>query len=277
MIRCKVSGKVYVGSSRNIEDRWRRHKGELRLGKHHSFKLQAAWNKHGEEAFEFTVLEVVSNGFISIVEQAYINKYDAYKKGYNCARLTSGGGGPSGEQNGKSKLTQARVNKIRHDFNLNGASIAALAREHSITEEHLSRVLDNTVWQDENYTRTRKPVKTKELVAQKLTMEQADEIRRLYDSGKCIDKKELSKKYGVYITQIHRILKNTAWVNPGYTPTFTKSIREPTTITLELRQKVIELSMSGKWTELMLVAHLDIPRSALQRIKKEARLAGLLD
>lgn len=269
MIRCKVSGKVYIGSSQNIEDRWRRHKGELRLGKHHSFKLQAAWNKYGEDAFELVVLEVVACGFVSIVEQAYINKYDAFKNGYNCARLTSGGGGPSGEANGKSKLTQKRVDKIRHDFNHAGASIAALARDHGVSEEHVSRVLDNEVWRDENYTRTRKPTKTKELVAPKLTKRQVSEIRQLHGSGK-MTRKQLAAFYNVNISQIQRVLKNEAWPDPSYVSKV-KTIRKPTVVTQDIRDKVIRLYSTGEWTEIALAKYLDIPRSALQRIKKEYR------
>lgn len=53
------NGRVYVGSSVNLKKRWREHKNDLKKGTHHSQKLQNAWNKYGEESFEFSILEAV--------------------------------------------------------------------------------------------------------------------------------------------------------------------------------------------------------------------------
>ena len=50
--------RCYIGSSCDIWDRWVRHKKDLRNGKHHAIKLQRAWNKYGEDAFIFEVVEV---------------------------------------------------------------------------------------------------------------------------------------------------------------------------------------------------------------------------
>jgi hypothetical protein len=47
----------YIGSSVKIEDRWRRHKKDLRKGNHHSIILQRAWDKYGEDEFKLIILE----------------------------------------------------------------------------------------------------------------------------------------------------------------------------------------------------------------------------
>jgi len=47
------SGRVYVGSSKNIPHRWRGHIRALKSGTHHSVHLQRAWSKYGAEAFAF--------------------------------------------------------------------------------------------------------------------------------------------------------------------------------------------------------------------------------
>lgn len=52
-----IDQKSYIGSSKNIKQRWYRHKSELRRNKHHSVYLQRAWNKHSENNFEFKILE----------------------------------------------------------------------------------------------------------------------------------------------------------------------------------------------------------------------------
>lgn len=49
--------KFYVGSSRTVMLRMDSHRARLRRGKHHSKKLQTAWDEIGEDSFEFIVLE----------------------------------------------------------------------------------------------------------------------------------------------------------------------------------------------------------------------------
>lgn len=88
-----VTGKPYVGASVNIERRWRVHKCELRANKHCNPKLQRAWNKYGEMAFSFSILETCERVDLVNCEQLWINCYDAVKKGYNIlnfARSTQG-------------------------------------------------------------------------------------------------------------------------------------------------------------------------------------------
>lgn len=53
--------KVYVGSTIDFEGRWYNHRWELRRGTHGNPHLQNAWNKYGETAFEFGVLEYLDN------------------------------------------------------------------------------------------------------------------------------------------------------------------------------------------------------------------------
>jgi len=56
-IKNKITHKVYIGESINIAQRWSTHKSELRRGVHHSERLQKEWNKYGERAFRFSVVE----------------------------------------------------------------------------------------------------------------------------------------------------------------------------------------------------------------------------
>jgi len=55
-IENKVNGKCYIGSTTNPRVRWSKHKGDLNRKKHHSFILQRAWNKYGEQNFQFKIL-----------------------------------------------------------------------------------------------------------------------------------------------------------------------------------------------------------------------------
>jgi group I intron endonuclease len=60
-IRNKDNGKVYVGSSQNVGERWRTHRKQLKAQRHANGHLQAAWNSYGEDAFDFVVIEAVDD------------------------------------------------------------------------------------------------------------------------------------------------------------------------------------------------------------------------
>ena len=56
-IRNLTNDKFYVGSTWDMFTRKRTHLSRLRNNRHHSAYLQNAWNKHGEDAFVFEVVE----------------------------------------------------------------------------------------------------------------------------------------------------------------------------------------------------------------------------
>ncbi len=58
-IRNTVTGRVLLGSSVNLHGPFNRHRTELRLGSHRCPELQADWNRLGEDAFAFEILETV--------------------------------------------------------------------------------------------------------------------------------------------------------------------------------------------------------------------------
>ena len=57
MIINLINGKKYIGSSINIRHRLWGHRATLRHNKHYNNLLQRAWNKYGEENFDFSILE----------------------------------------------------------------------------------------------------------------------------------------------------------------------------------------------------------------------------
>lgn len=79
-----ASGKRYVGSSVNIRRRRASHFRELRSGSHSNRHLQAAWNKYGEDAFAFFVLDHCGRGATVRREQAWIDALRPFgDRGYN--------------------------------------------------------------------------------------------------------------------------------------------------------------------------------------------------
>lgn len=72
-IENKLNGHRYIGSSIRVSIRFSEHRFALRNNKHFSQHLQAAWNKYGESAFEFRVLEEVLPESLKEFEQLYID------------------------------------------------------------------------------------------------------------------------------------------------------------------------------------------------------------
>ena len=58
-ITCVENGKFYIGSTANKTQRWARHRKELRAKQHKNRNMQASWDKYGEAAFVFEVVEEV--------------------------------------------------------------------------------------------------------------------------------------------------------------------------------------------------------------------------
>jgi hypothetical protein len=73
-IKNKITSKLYIGSSKNIEKRWKEHKYLLNKNKHHSMILQRAWNKYIETDFIFEIIEILDNiDNLQIREQFYLD------------------------------------------------------------------------------------------------------------------------------------------------------------------------------------------------------------
>lgn len=85
-ILCLANSKFYVGSAVDFHKRILRHKWELRTGRHCNVKLQRAFDRHGEAAFVFAILEVVRDqSDLLQIEQLAIDQLKAITRGFNIA------------------------------------------------------------------------------------------------------------------------------------------------------------------------------------------------
>lgn len=83
-ITCIVTGKFYIGSATNLQKRKNQHTWALKNNQHHTKPLQNAWNKYGEKAFVFEVLELVLPMLQLEREQYWLDRLQPFgKKGFN--------------------------------------------------------------------------------------------------------------------------------------------------------------------------------------------------
>jgi predicted transcriptional regulator len=88
-ITCTVNGKCYIGSTgRSFSGRWKSHQNLLRRKLHHSIKLQRAWDKYGEDSFEFAIVLKCNPEDAIQNEQACI---DTVKPEYNVRSVAANG------------------------------------------------------------------------------------------------------------------------------------------------------------------------------------------
>lgn len=138
-----LNGKIYIGSAVNFKARFRQHKSELRSNKHKNNYLQSAWNKYGEEIFEFLVLEIVDNkNDLLDREQTWINLTNCYNDncGYNILPNARNSLGVKRSDETKLKISKVNKGKVRSDEFKNKISKAVKGKKH--TKEAIDNMIE---------------------------------------------------------------------------------------------------------------------------------------
>lgn len=84
-ITCLNNNECYIGSSVNIQDRWRQHLALLRGNRHTSPYLQHSYNKYGEDSLFFEVIAKLPNCSEKTLRQSEWAFIELYKPRFNSA------------------------------------------------------------------------------------------------------------------------------------------------------------------------------------------------
>jgi len=103
------TGKMYIGSTTtSFKRRWEQHRQQLEKGTHVSKHFQNSWNKRGEAAFLFEILEVVDNPEQVIErEQDWIDRYFSTGILYNTSPTAGSTRGRRFSDESKAKIGAA--------------------------------------------------------------------------------------------------------------------------------------------------------------------------
>lgn len=92
-IRNTVNGKIFVGSSVNLDAIWNRIKSELKFEGHRNERLQKEWKEFGDQSFQFEILaeleqkdgeKIDYNREAKKLEEMFIEELQPFfDKGYN--------------------------------------------------------------------------------------------------------------------------------------------------------------------------------------------------
>ena len=132
----KTNGNRYVGSAVDLEKRFRDHRSQLCRDKHHNRHLQNAWNKYGEDVFEFEVLERWEPEFLISMEQWWMNMLSPE---YNLAPVSGNTRGirlgpPSKEH--RAKLSKAHKGKKLSDEHKAKIGVAKKGKRYLLGYKH---------------------------------------------------------------------------------------------------------------------------------------------
>jgi len=178
-IRNILNNKLYIGSAagKGFQNRWQFHLADLKKDKHHSSKLQNAWNKYGEESFVFEVLEECVPEKCIEREQYYL---DFVKPEYNCRPIANSQLGFK-----HSKATKLHLSKIKTGL------------KHSIESKLLMSQKRIGKYTGEANSHA------------KLTIKQVKVIKRALRIG--ISQKKLAIRFGVNTQAISKINTGQRW------------------------------------------------------------------
>jgi group I intron endonuclease len=227
----KINGKIYIGKTKNIKERWATHKRHAKYDTYKKYPIHLAINKYG-----------ISNFVIEIIDESKLEK-EAYEKeifwikyclsmnkkyGYN---ISEGGGGCSGKQSEEIiknkigekapnvKLKEYQVKEIFEKFNSGKYSALDLAKEYNVkSTTTIRRILKKQSWKHTIYTcdnyyeisKDNELHKSGRENISKLTSKQVLEIFEKYKAGG-VSQRALAEEYGVKIGAIESIFRGISW------------------------------------------------------------------
>ena len=135
-----VNGNLYIGSCSNFNVRKGSHLCLLRQNKHHSIKLQRAFNKHKENSFLITLIEKCEKENLIIREQYYI---DTLLPKYNICPTAGSNLNRIFTEEHKQNLSKSLKGKVRTPEQKEIQRKLKLGKTHSEqTKEKISKIVN---------------------------------------------------------------------------------------------------------------------------------------
>lgn len=238
-----INSKVYVGSSTHLKSRISSHYNFLKNNKHPNRHLQSAWNKYGEEYFDYEILEYVDKINLIEREQYWIDilKVCDRDTGYNIAPIAGNNVGIKRSEEFKQNLreqnkgwrfyhilTEHDVIQIKMLLKEN-KTCTSIAEFFNTSESNISQIKNNLSWSaikledylDENGKlfeayRIDFVLNNDGNVRQKskhkiCDLETVLKIKYMYSIG--ISKSDISKQLNTYYNKIRRICEGISFQN----------------------------------------------------------------
>ena len=139
-IKNTLNGKLYVGSAKSFKTRWNIHKSDLSRNTHANPHLQAAYNKYGSEAFEYSVLLYCSKDDLLFYEQRAM---DTLKPEYNICKVAGNTLGTKRSEETRAKMSLKKIgnkNGVGRIMTEHNKQALILLSKQPKTEEHKAKL-----------------------------------------------------------------------------------------------------------------------------------------
>jgi group I intron endonuclease len=151
MIRNKINDMIYIGSSTDVDYRWKNHLKMFKYNRHSNKYLQEDWNEYGKENFEHITLEECLKENLIEKEMYYTNFYKSNIReygynifcGYECGseiKLKF-----SGSNNPASKISIKQSKEILEKSN-KGIKIEDLIKEYNCGKTTINSIRCGKHW-----------------------------------------------------------------------------------------------------------------------------------
>lgn len=142
-IENKLNGKVYIGQSINIEQRWKAHvKAIYGCGHEYDYPIYRSIRLYGLENFEFSIIEKCLKRELNDKEKYYIQEYNSLvPNGYNQA---------IGGNNHFTKLICDKVELIKKELKESNLSQKLIAEKYEVDDHTISNINNGKSWHDNN-------------------------------------------------------------------------------------------------------------------------------
>lgn len=254
-----INGKAYIGQTKQkFYKRFLHHQWKLRDGSHDNKHLQNAWNKYGEESFEFTPLEVINDeSCLDQLEIAYIKYYQENNKSYNINEggdhsrrgipLTEDQKRKIGEKNRinmlgrkhtdetKRKMSDVRKGKINLNNKtlkltpemaftikeklIHGYSASDISKDLEVDYKHINNIIANNAWKS-IYVDGWEEYLINRKTYKRLSKEDHNKICKLHFDEKC-SVEDLAKMYKRTPSMIRRIIRENLQLYDNPVPSLT--------------------------------------------------------
>lgn len=207
-----ITRKRYIGSSKDIYDRWVSHIRELNKNQHHCSHLQNSWNEYGENNFIFFIVERCPQEERFAYEQFWHDYYNVYDDhyGYNVCKssvIKNESFTIDDIINGKSIMDITQFNTIIDYLVNTDISIPKISQKTNVPKSTIYSIY----FREEYATLTKdlQFVKRSNKTMAKLNEEKVKEIISLLVDG--VYPSDIARKYGINPNMVYDIRNRNTW------------------------------------------------------------------
>lgn len=134
----QCNGKIYIGQSKDIEERWKEHKRKMWV---RNTLLYQAMREFGIDNFTFEVIEECEIINLNDKEKYYISKYNTMNpNGYNMSTI----------ENIQHKISWDIVNEIISELKNTSLTGEEIAKKYNVSHCLISQINNGNMWKQEN-------------------------------------------------------------------------------------------------------------------------------